>query len=132
MRQVLLLILMFCIQCKEGKNTDFSGEWNYENFDNENSLENKTFSLHLNQNKDSITGYYCSLSRNGNRIDCFDEKDENLKGKVDNDTLYIDFTSSFNDKTGKAKLYFKGKKLYWSITKSEGEIYLPSNILLEK
>ncbi|WP_326984455.1 hypothetical protein VUJ46_07940 [Chryseobacterium sp. MYb264] len=132
MRLIFLPILILSIHCKEVKNTDFSGEWNYESFDDKNPLTNKTFSLQLNQKKDSVTGYYCSVSRNGNRVDCFDEKDLNLKGKVDRDTLFVDFKSSFNDEIGKAKLYFNGKKLYWTITKSEGVNYLPTDILLEK
>ncbi|WP_267402422.1 MULTISPECIES: hypothetical protein [unclassified Chryseobacterium] len=132
MRLILFPLLIFSIHCKEVKNVDFSGEWNYESFDDKNPLTNKTFSLQLNQKKDSVNGYYCSVSRNGNRVDCFDEKDLNLKGKVNHDTLFLDFKSSFNNETDKAKLYFKGKKLYWTITKSKGINYLPSDILLEK
>jgi len=111
---------------------DFSGQWHYNKFYGENSIDNMEFYLQLNQKKDSITGFYCSSSRNGNRVDCFDEKDQNIKGKIDNDTLYIDFKSNFNDQIDNAKLYFKDKKLYWKITKSEGLNYLHSEMILEK
>lgn len=121
-----LLLISVClsfIQCSNSKKTQnfFLGSWEYNDSNNKDALQNNTFSIKLNSKNDSIIGNYCSITRGGSRIDCFDEKTKNVKGKIINDTLYVVFFSSFNGSKGNAKLFFKNKKLIWSVGDFEGE-----------
>lgn len=134
MKNIFFLFIIFaCTQCTSEKvpQNVFSGSWEYSSYSNVDSLKDKTFSINLEIQKDSIVGNYCSVTRGGSRIDCFDEKNKNIKGKVLNDTLYVTFFSSFNGEKGTAKLFFKNKKLIWTVNNFDGES-LPTNIILEK
>lgn len=116
------------------KNEKFIGHWFYDSVNNKDSLKNKTFEISLFKiNEDKIQGYYCSVSRNGNKIDCFDENEKNIFGKVVNDTLHITFNCNWENSKGTAILYLIGdNQLFWKITKSQGELYFPNKIKLLK
>lgn len=137
MKFLLLSMLFFFANCKENdsiKNEHFLGSWEYSSMNNKDEFQNKTFRLTLSKDKKNmIIGAYCSIARGGRRIDCFNGIEQNIIGKIKNDTLYINFKSSWENSKGKAKLYFdKNSKLIWELGECEGELYLPIKIVLEK
>jgi tetratricopeptide (TPR) repeat protein len=115
--------------------TDFMGEWYYEKYVNDAPYE--TFNIHLFKvGKDSIRGKFCAVMRAGNRIDCSPEIDDyNIHGYFQSDTVYLSFTSYY-DRNGKgaAKIFTeeKGESIVWSVTKSDGDIYVPKNAVLHR
>lgn len=119
---------------QDAKTNIFDGLWSFESLNNNDSLQNITFEINLYcYKKVIIKGNYCSVSRNGNKIDCFEENDPNISGKIVQDTLYVNFKSNWENSKGEAKLYFLNKnELYWKIIKSEGELYLPDYIVLKR
>ncbi len=149
MKNILSLFFLIAVSCKNNKiiskdfkatenkeliNTVFDGRWKFESMDNKDSLQNKTFEINLynNENK-TLLGNYCSVSRNGNKIDCFEDEEPNVTGEIINDTLYIDFISTWENSKGRAKLYFIKKDLLnWKIINSQGELYLPDEVVLAK
>ena len=114
----------------------FAGQWSAK-FIGDDEMQNRTFSLHLEKDdtkENTIKGRHCSIVRGGRRIDCV-ETDEapSITGTLKNDTVYIQFVSSFGGK-GQAKLYFDetGEKLVWEMGESTGENYLPIEDILSK
>lgn len=135
---ILFLFTLFSISCKKKTSSNrkmFDGFWEYSSFNNVDEFKNKTFSIEIfKSNSEVITGQYCSVSRNGRKIDCFKDNDEhNVFGKVVNDTLYVKFKSSWENSSGEAKLYFNKKSdLVWELGKTNGELYLPLKVVLKK
>lgn len=116
------------------KNEAFVGDWFFESINNKDSVNNKTFEINLSKTKDNkIEGNYCSVSRNGNKIDCFKDNELNIFGYVKNDTLFINFNSNWENSAGRAILYLTNRnQLFWKITQSKGELYLPNEVVLKK
>lgn len=141
------IILIFFINCKN-KNIQsnitkteivldtnkFQGQWSYESIKNNDSMANKTFNINLSSiSNNKVEGNYCSISRNGAKIDCFEEDEKNIFGIIENDTLRIGFKSSWKNSKGNAKLFFdENSKLNFVLGECTGEIYLPTKILLKK
>ena len=155
LKHIVILLLLLIVSCKNNtivktqatnnicyktkevilsKNEMFVGHWFFESMNNKDSLNNKTFEINLYKiSKDRIQGNYCSVSRNGNKIDCFKDDETNIFGNVKNDTLFVNFNSNWENSKGTAILYLiKDEQLFWKITKSKGELYLPSEIILLK
>ncbi len=131
---ILIFLLIYCKKKDFQKETSFNGNWEYNNYSNKDTLYNLSFKINFTKlNQDSIIGQYCSIARNGSRIDCFKGEENNICAKIINDTMYAEFNSSWENSTGKAKLYFnKNKKLVWELGECEGELYLPIKIILNK
>ncbi len=114
---VFFLLLQSCEVKLTKKNTHkFSGNWTYysKNVKNDSALAENLF-ISLFQDGEKVEGYSIFVSRNGNKISYFDEKNKNIKGVVKNDTLYIDYTVTFfPEERYKAKLYFSDSILIWN------------------
>jgi hypothetical protein len=136
MKYFSLLILLLLFSCKKNdsiKRELFLGSWEYSSINNKDQFKNKTFHLNLLKDKNKIVGSYCSISRNGTKIDCFKGIENNVTGEIENDTLFVDFKSSWENSKGKAKIYFdKKSQLIWELGKCEGELYLPIKVILRK
>ncbi len=140
---VLLISLFLIVGCRKAFNKEgskfsvskemFLGNWEYNSLNNQNEAINKTFKLMLQKTEyDRLEGYYCSISRNGSKIDCFSENEFNIKGFFENDTVYLKFYSSWDNADGSAKLFFnENKQLVWRLGECNGEIYLPIEIELK-
>lgn len=89
---------------------DFSGHW--ESMPGKNS-----FSLDIIETAGHVSGRYCFITNNGNRIDCEDDKDTNISGDIINGIAYLDFESTFGGQ-GKAFLNHSYGGLKLSITNS--------------
>lgn len=110
----------------------FIGHWFYES-NKKDSIDNNTFEINLyNLSDNKLNGNYCSISRNGSKIDCFNDDEINIFGELKNDTIYLTFKSNWENSKGSAILYLIGDNLFWKITKKEGVFYLPSDIKLSK
>lgn len=106
---------------------EFTGQWTGEEKDQ------STMTLQLKQNDNTITGSYCYITQNGNRIDCPDEGENNLKGTISNHRASVEFASSFGG-TGYANLEVEGEKLVWNKAPSsgQGKYYAPQHYTLTK
>lgn len=133
----IILLLIFttfwnCTTSKiKGKASEFNGYWAYKN-------TSSVFSLYLKIDGKFVTGNYCSVMLNGNRIDCSDDEDESETSfagvLVNNETINIDFVSSYAGTGGKAKIKkISKKKIEWKIIdEPEGQFYIPYSVFLIK
>ena len=62
--------------------------------------------LQLAESGNRITGSYCYISRRGNRIDCPEDDEQNLSGKIAGNRANVEFNSSFGG-VGRWKLFWK-------------------------
>ncbi|WP_024558560.1 hypothetical protein ACP26F_13060 [Franconibacter pulveris 1160] len=106
---------------------EFTGQWTGEEKDQ------STLTLQLKQTDNTITGSYCYITQNGNRIDCPAEGENNLKGTVNNHRARVEFTSSFGG-AGYANLDVDGENMVWNKAPSsgEGKYYAPQHYTLTK
>ncbi|ELY2596588.1 hypothetical protein [Cronobacter sakazakii] len=106
----------------------FTGQW-------EGAVQNdSTLTLRLKQKGKKLTGSYCYITQQGNRIDCPAAEEENLRGTVNNDQAAVEFTSSFGGGTGQAQLSVSGDKMSWKMVQApdKGEYYAPETYNLSK
>src|SRR6478672_2870500 len=110
------------------------GTWEYECHSKENELLNSTFTLQLKIRKGKLFGNYCAVARNGNKIDCSIDEENNLSGKFKGKKNQINFYSFFGAKNGKAVIeIINSKKIKWKIVKApNGECYAPNDCVLTK
>ncbi len=143
--KLVLLLLLTSYNCKEQPRhseiitkakpnlkpveKNFSGSWSYELESNQNELLNKTFNLTLTNNGTEYYGEYCSIFRNGNKIDC---KKNNVKGTLHNDTLYLTLQSEYQGVVNGKLVYLTDKSAQWNKTEHKGEAYVPLKCILEK
>ncbi|TCC07135.1 hypothetical protein E0L21_12025 [Kosakonia quasisacchari] len=124
------VVASFLLSCcaSAASATDFSGQWHGS------ERNESTLTLKLSQLNNKLTGSYCFITQRGNRIDCPDEQQDNLRGDVKNNTATITFDSSFGGKNGKATLVVNGDKLAWHLTQppEHGDYYAPENYALVK
>ncbi|MGF6604096.1 hypothetical protein P3T23_008851 [Paraburkholderia sp. GAS448] len=83
----------------------FSGNWEYAEYVTGSSKPYSTFEIKLNEARDgTVTGSYCFITQNGNRIDCSVDREENISGHVreDGQLAKIHFYSFFGAKDGSA------------------------------
>ena len=113
--------------------TDFSGEWSGV-VENHDSSVYSTLNLKLKQEGEKLTGVYCYITRNGNRIDCPDDNANNLQGSVYNNQADVYFDSSFGGKHGKADLAINDGEMRWHLISKpqSGEFYAPEYYTLKK
>ncbi|SFN43345.1 hypothetical protein SAMN05428971_1414 [Candidatus Pantoea varia] len=112
---------------------NFTGEWSGQEKNDNGSLYS-TLTLKLKQNNNNITGSYCYVTRGGNKIDCPDDNDSNLKGTANGKNALIEFDSSFGGVKGKANLELKDNKVLWKLIKDpeNGDFYAPKAYALDK
>ncbi|WP_322011706.1 hypothetical protein [Paraburkholderia sp. J12] len=104
-----------------GAEDHFSGNWEYVEHVSGSSKPYSTFEIKLNESPDgTVTGSYCFITQNGNRIDCGKEGEENIYGhaREDGQSAEIHFYSFFGAKDGLADLSNYNNTLKWKVTKN--------------
>ncbi|MGP3591631.1 hypothetical protein [Vagococcus sp. WN89Y] len=106
----------------------FSGHWTGE------KSSSSTLSLKISQKGERLTGTYCFVSQSGNRIDCPENDEINLWGRVNNNHADIAFNSSFGGVNGQAKLEVNANNMTWYMIQppKNGEYYAPNKYTLTK
>ena len=133
-KQFFLFIVAFLVLITLGvaseyaqKSGNFQGTWTWKKGAEE-------FELTLRQNGDKLTGYHFAIGQNGNKVDEADTTGEpSIIGTIEDNTAKIKFTSAYPDGNGKgtAKIILHRRHLYWKITSSSGEYYLPLSATLK-
>ncbi|WP_321913875.1 hypothetical protein [Paraburkholderia sp. J11-2] len=118
----------------EGK---FSGNWTYIGHVAGSSKPDQTFEIKLNEASDgTVTGSYCFITQNANRIDCGTAGDQNIHGYVSEDgrRAEVHFYSFFGAKDGIAELISDDGLLVWKVKKNpKGDFfYGPYSITLTR
>lgn len=72
------LLLASTISSGESCKQTFTGTWDWTT-----SPQSRTFSIKLKQQGDKISGQYCAVAQNGNRVDCDDEDNSNIHGRIE-------------------------------------------------
>lgn len=128
---LLALNFIYCpppekLQAQNKQN--FAGVWSWKKGADE-------FELTLTQNGDQVTGYHFAAGQNGNKIDEAETtQPPSITGTIKGKTATINFTGAFPDGNGQgtATMTIRKDKLYWKITGSRGEHYLPANAVMKK
>lgn len=113
--------------------TDFSGKW-IGSINDEDGMPYSNLSLKINQSGGKLNGSYCYVTQRGNRIDCPDDREDNLHGSVSGDKANIFFNSTFGGKNGKAELSINQLGMMWKLVSDPiaGEFYAPKSFSLKK
>lgn len=108
--------------------TDFQGAWSAQ------GLKDLDFSLDLQQDGATLTGYHCGTTANASRIDCsLPGEDITIEGTITGDIAKVKFTSAYSGQIGKARITRQGDTLLWEITAfPNGQYYLPDVATLLK
>lgn len=80
--------LLLCVFISFHSMATFSGHW----IDEDNS---QSLTLDLIESGAYLTGKYCFITNNGNRIDCSEGNEENINGIVKNNVGVVSFESTF-------------------------------------
>lgn len=112
--------LFFCVNSLAH---DLSGCWGFDN-------KSSSYDLSINEKDGKISGSYCFINSNGNKIDC--DKDASLiNGKVSNDLAVVSFGGS-----GKGKLEYKNGILILQMIDAKPfddfNMHIPRKIKLSK
>jgi hypothetical protein len=95
-----------------------------------------TFSISITQHDGKLTGQYCAVALNGNKIDCSDKLDApNIKFISNkNGRVVVEFSSFFDAKNGLAELNMKDGHLIWHVIKDPmgGEFFAPHDAVLDR
>ena len=132
---LLVLLLVSCsTKNKNLTNTatnNLSGKWEWK----ENNLA-FTFDIYIKQTGDSITGNYCAIANNGNKIDCSVENDDNcnMYGKQVNNVTVLTFTSCYMEAKGEAIITYNPKKdeLIWKLGNTTDIVFAPDSAILKR
>ena len=118
MKQILLLLIFISFHSI----ASFSGHWVYEN-------KSQSLTLDLIEDGTHLTGKYCFITNNGNRIDCAEDNGINIKGVIKNNVGVVFFESSFGG-TGEATLSIEKDILIYTINNSTP--FVDSNMSVPK
>lgn len=125
------LLLASANSSGESPKQTFSGSWDWAD-----SPQSRNFSIILKQQRSKLSGQYCAVAENGNRIDCDDDEHPNIHGSVDAEamTASVGFSSFFGAENGRALLKIDGGRLIWKIIKDPigGDFYAPKNAVLKR
>lgn len=104
MNSALCLILF----CSFSSAASVTGHW-------ESVSESNSFVLDLVQSGEHVSGNYCFITNNGNRIDCAESDDEdNITGSIKHGVAVIEFESTFGGE-GRATAIVNDKELIYTI-----------------
>jgi len=94
---------------------EFSGDWVW--FMAPNS---RAFSIKLRQTGRDVSGQYCAIVQNGNRIDCDDEENPNMYGVANSSgtDAIVEFSSFFGATKGKSQLKIVNGQLIWHVERA--------------
>jgi hypothetical protein len=111
------------------KAVDLTGPWQWEQ--GKESLD-----LTLEQHGTVITGYHSAVGQRGAKVDevTADSGQPSITGEINGNVATVKFRSGYPDSTGggTARLTLRGSFLYWEITKTQGEHYLPRTARLTR
>lgn len=102
--------LLLCVFISFHSMATFSGHW----IDEDNS---QSLTLDLIESGAHLTGKYCFITNNGNRIDCSEGNEENINGIVKNNVGVVSFESTFGG-VGEATLSVAKEILTYTIVDS--------------
>lgn len=104
MRKYLFSLLFISF----GSMAHFGGHWQSES-------KSGTSTIDSNETGDHVSGKYCFITNNGNRIDCAEQDDEdNITGTIVNGQAKESFDSAYGGK-GKASFIIKDGELIFHI-----------------
>ena len=130
MRIIKFLLLSFFISSTYCYSSpDFSGKWN----SSQQGIDGYSFTLQLSQKNKTVTGGFCSVMRNGGKIDCGDGSDsfKNIHGEIRKKKLFVHFTDYYDPESdGTAVITKRGALLYWQIINIKGDVYVPNHAVL--
>ncbi len=106
MKQILLLLVFISFHSM----ANFSGHWIYEN-------NSQSLTLDLIEDGNHLTGKYCFITNNGNRIDCSEDNDRSINGVIKNNVGVVFFESTFGG-IGEATLSVEKDILTYTISNS--------------
>lgn len=89
-------ILLFLLFISFHSMASFSGHW-------VNESESQSLTLDLFENGTHLTGKYCFITNDGNRIDCAEDNDRNINGIIKDNVGVVSFESTFGN-VGEATL----------------------------
>lgn len=117
-----------------GKPENFQGHWSA-------SGKDWVFTMELVQKDNKLTGSYCAVAYGGNRMDCGDTGEDNIKGVIQGNVANITFASFYgagiggrNKNIGKAKLTMSKDRIEWVITEDPKNkfYYCPDKAILKR
>lgn len=113
------------------------GEWRYASAQHEGKKSYSTFVIKLHKSSgNQITGSYCFITEEGQRIDCDTEGINNLNGTISPDRLRatINFFSFFGSKNGISDISINNRELHWKVTRNpDGDFfYGPLDVYLTR
>lgn len=125
MRKYILLLLFISYGALAG----FGGHWESDN-------KSSSYIIDLVETGDHVSGKYCFITNNGNRIDCTEQSDnDNITGTIVNGKALISFDSTFGGK-GTAILSIDGDKLIYHVEDKmpfiEANMSVPDRIIMSK
>ena len=132
LRYSLLAMLLLPSLCFA--NTLFTGQWSGEVNSNNQNIDS-TMSIWLQEHKGKIIGRYCLIYNHGNRIDCTDDNENNISGKVvGKNKAILHFDSWFGEKNGEAEFTVEDDQAQWKLLRKpeNTEHYIPENYKYKK
>lgn len=107
----------------------WNGNWHWTDDAND-------FELKIKAKGDSITGSFCAVAMNGNRIDCSNEGDtvSLIKGLIDADSAAVLFSSCYSEghDTAFIKFYGRGDSLLWRTDLNNILAWVPFRAMMKR
>jgi hypothetical protein len=118
-------------------NISLEGKWEWLYNPNNDELPDMLFTLSIQKtNGNEFTAQYCAIAQKGNRVDCSNEKEYNVRGIIKGNKVEATFYSFFDNKKTKANvelLILNKDSIEWKITKDVNfEFYAPRKCILTK
>lgn len=119
------------------ENVSLDGKWEWTYNPNNEDVPDMLFTLSIQKaNDNEFIAQYCAIAQKGNRIDCSNEKEYNVKGIIKGNKVEATFYSFFDNKKTKADvelLILNKDSIQWQITKQVNfEFYAPTKCILTK
>lgn len=119
------------------ENVSLDGKWEWTYNPNNEDVPDMLFTLSIQKTNDNeFIAQYCAIAQKGNRIDCSNEKEYNVKGIIKGNKVEATFYSFFDNKKTKANvelLILNKDSIQWQITKQVNfEFYAPTKCILTK
>ena len=122
------LFLFFSFFVSFHSMAEFSGGW-------VNESASQSFSIDLFKKGNEISGRYCFITNNGNRIDCNEGNEMNINGVIKNNVGLVSFESTFGG-IGRATLSIKNEMLIFEVNDCspfiEANMSVPDTIILKR
>lgn len=122
---------------KIDENFSLEGKWEWTYNPNNEEVPDMLFTLSIQKSNDNeFIAQYCAIAQKGNRIDCSNEKEYNIKGIIKGNKIQATFYSFFDNKKTKRNvelLILNKDSIEWQINKKVNfEFYAPTKCILTK